>query len=90
MPIFDVAWHVQLEADSQEEAEQKARKQFQAGPLPAPDSVRDVTGVVCRGGSSRVDHLRVRDVTGVVCCRSARASNGWHHNEDCPNWVLTY
>ena len=25
-----------------------------------------------------------------LCCERARASNGWHHNEDCHNWVLVY
>ena len=26
----------------------------------------------------------------TICCNRARASNGWHHNEDCKNWVLVY
>lgn len=24
------------------------------------------------------------------CCNQARHTNGWHHDEDCKNWVLVY
>lgn len=26
----------------------------------------------------------------ISCCRRSRYSNGWHHNDNCPNSVITY
>ena len=26
----------------------------------------------------------------VWCCDFAKSSNGWNHNEKCPNWVLKF
>ena len=26
----------------------------------------------------------------IFCCRKSENSNGWHHNDNCKNWVLTY
>lgn len=26
----------------------------------------------------------------VWCCEFAKSSNGWNHNEKCPNWVLKF
>ena len=26
----------------------------------------------------------------TYCCRRSISSRGWHHDEDCKNWVLTY
>jgi hypothetical protein len=29
-----------------------------------------------------------RDDTGTGCCPKSRASFGWNHSTDCPNWVM--
>ena len=32
----------------------------------------------------------LRDYERIDCCRSSRNSNGWHHDSDCVNWVMTF
>lgn len=27
---------------------------------------------------------------GAWCCARARATNGWHHYENCKNWVVQF
>lgn len=34
------------------------------------------------------DHYKL--YPGAWCCRGAQFRNGWHHNENCKNWVLKF
>lgn len=34
------------------------------------------------------DHYKL--YPGAWCCSLSRATNGWHHEQTCKNWVLTF
>jgi hypothetical protein len=35
-----------------------------------------------------IDEIRAR--VPITCCKRGRASNGWHHNDHCPENVLVF
>lgn len=37
-----------------------------------------------------IDTTKEDSVSCSKCCKSAINSLGWNHDQDCPNWVLTY
>ena len=38
----------------------------------------------------RRKELRVKYKVGTDCCQQSSSSNGWHHNQNCDNYVIGF
>lgn len=34
--------------------------------------------------------IKRKNKIGIFCCDDSENSNGWNHNGNCKNWVLTF